>query len=969
MNRLLIIIISLCPCIAMADMEYPGKHSGTVPTVVLSNFAAHDNSYQSSQTAIQFSELLQITLMEKLSLRWVEREAVSQAMQELQMSLFGLLDSASTLRLGRWLRADLLIKGDFYRKSKDKWTLVVELIDLDHADVVARQSVSFPGDSKKPLMFRSNLVDNMCNKLLSSLKQAQEIVRQTERQVLVAPLFFQNDQPGGRLDFYEKDLMTAFAKSQKLARNIRFIQFPRATQSIEEAELIVLGLVESDPDAWEHLSDFYVWGSYEEVKSSGVPFDQVKVKATITIWDGRSTPETFIKKATVANLPRLSNQIIRRVIMRAGSRPPRSFGTNARAQVAQDMLARASDIQELILQDEPGNYPYISTTWWKRWQYAIQILSVASFFDPGNTDIRTALLVESTRDDVDDLNKFREDLFWRKWRRSKAWKKHCEQFRFDYEHEHMPKLKRRTGLADNRLDYEFSNSSLAYVSSAMEIMKAVKDAQGKKALLPGFPKDVPSEVLESWHRELAVDFGARLSYVVKRFPNQIKIWKLKYLLAALHNLTDPELRIDLIEALWPDTIQDAWFNSNRRFFIKQVHQTYAQAGTPKRAEELIAMVPEEKQKPPQTRVLRPQHKKESTSRSIQTLAPLAKPKMEVISFARRFLVHKVTSMACIGDELWVAVRGLKYPPEQASAIFTYDLRKKTLRNFMRKLGDHSQVTSMFKRDNQLWMTLSSDGVWTVDLDLFSVLKYTTRDGLASHEIHCSCSVQDILYFAGGPEQEAALCSFDSRSGEWIGYNMPQTTRGNKRVSVCHFTEIAANEKWLVAYANYGGASTRVMVFDIDKGKWTEVALNLLRQHPEFSHSSQGRRLQIRGFAIDREGIWMVSTKGVLLLDPSTMEFDYLHRLPFEITSILADREYLWVAMSNQGPVYYNRSKARSSLLLFHRPTRKWGSQINVPYAGTIDAMVLADNILWLGMSATDNTIVSVDLTGIRSEHD
>lgn len=969
MNRFLIIIISLCPCIAMANMEYSGKHSGTVPTVVLSNFAAHDNYYQSSQTAIQFSELLQITLMEKLSLKWVEREAISQAMQELQMSLFGLLDSASTLQLGRWLKADLLIKGDFYRKSKNKWTLVVEVIDLDHADVVARQSVSFPGDNKKPLMFRSNLVDNMCNKLLSSLKQAQEIMKQTERRVLVAPLFFQNDQPGGRLDFYEKDMMAAFAKLYRSTRNVRFIQFPRAAQSIEEAELVVCGLVESDPHAWEHLADFYVWGSYGEIESSGVPFGQVKVQATITIWDGHSAPETFTEKGTVTNLPKLSNRIIRQVLRRAKSHSLDHSLSNTRARVAQELSARTADIQESILQIEHNNYPNISATWWKRWQYVIQILSVASFFDPGNKEIRTALLVETTRDDVHSLNKCREDLFWRRWRRSNAWKKHCQQFGFDYEHKHMPKLKRRTGLADNRLDYEFSNSSLAYVSSVMEVMKAVKNAQGKKTLLPGFPKDVPPEVLESWHHELAADFGARLSYVAKRFPDQIKMRKLNYLRAALRNLTEHELRIDLIEALWADTIQDAWFNSNKKFFIKQVQQTYAQAGTPKRAEELIAMVPEEKQKPPQTRVLRPQHKKESTSQRIQTLAPLAKPKMEAISFARRFLVHKVTSLACIGDELWVAVRGLKYPPEQASAIFTYDLKRKTLRNFMRKFGDHSQVTSMFKRDNQLWMTLSSDGVWTVDLDLFRVRKYTTRDGLASHEIHCSCSVQDTLYFAGGSEQEAALCSLDSRSGKWIGYNMPQTTRGNKRVSVCHLTEIAANEKWLVAYANYGGSSTRVMVFDIDKGKWTEVALNLLRQHPEFSHFSQGRRLQIRGFAIDREGIWMVSTKGVLLLEPSTIEFDYLHRLPFEITSILADREYLWVAMSNQGPVYYNRSKARSSLLLFHRPTRKWCSQINVPYAGTIDAMVLADNILWLGMSATDNTIVSVDLTGIRSEHD
>ncbi len=125
-------------------LERSRKPTDVTPTVVLSNFATHDNSYRSSQTAIQFSELLQIALMEKSSLTWVEREEISLAMRELKIGIFGLSDSASTLQLGRWLKADLLIKGDFYRRGNGKWTLEIEVIDLDHADVASRVSFSFP---------------------------------------------------------------------------------------------------------------------------------------------------------------------------------------------------------------------------------------------------------------------------------------------------------------------------------------------------------------------------------------------------------------------------------------------------------------------------------------------------------------------------------------------------------------------------------------------------------------------------------------------------------------------------------------------------------------------------------------------------------------------------------------------------------------------------------------------------------
>jgi hypothetical protein len=112
---------------------------------------------------------------------------------------------------------------------------------------------------------------------------------------------------------------------------------------------------------------------------------------------------------------------------------------------------------------------------------------------------------------------------------------------------------------------------------------------------------------------------------------------------------------------------------------------------------------------------------------------------------------------------------------------------------------------------------------------------------------------------------------------------------------------------------------------------------------------------------------MASTKGLVLLNPWTMKFAYLCPLPLHVTSVLADGEYLWIACvaKRKNVVRGGGSLAGCCVLCFHRPTRTWYAQINVPYAGSVDDMVLAHDVLWLGMCGAGNTLVSIDLTEIR----
>ena len=984
-NTIVIILISII--VLTMTNAFAGERSGEPLdeslTVVLNNFTAHEDSYRSRQAAVDFSQMLHVALTRRSPFKWVEREEITNALNELKMALIGLQDSTSALQIGRWLKADLIIKGDFYRDEKQKWTLIIELIDLAHADIMIRGTITLDSIEKEFLSFQSSIVEKTCGQIALALKVAERRLRETKNKVLIAPLFFQNEHPGGRLDFYEKDLRVAFVEAGKTFENIRFIQFPRATESIPETELAVLGLVENEPNAWQKIADFYVWGSYREVESSGIPFDRVTVEATVTIWDGTGKPKQFSDKGTVSKLSDLSNKLISNIVEYTRSSPDKIPQANIRSKIAGNISERARDIQELVLQIDYDNYPNISKTWYKRRQYAIQLLSVACFFDPANEDLRTKLLVENMRDDIDGLSMFGKNMFRKKWSRSIAWKKHCENFGFNYEHAHMPKLKWRQGLADNRLFY--SNSAHQYLYTVLEL---IKECEYKTMFNSNtsIANDIPLSVVQQWKADLSIEYTKRLHRVATECPEKIFGHTRKHILTMLENSKDKNLQLQIIEALWPDAKKDPFIWRSKEFVSEKILEIYTAGGNRQRGEQLIAMLPRE-----DPREIRKTKQKRMNSQDaydrfgdkipakidaskgktqkIQTNdIPVIKAEIKSVSFEKLFFVQEVTSMANFGDNLWIGVKGLFKPPnlKQGSTIISYDLNRGKSRYLSVRSGNLSQVTSMHLDRNTLWLTFSSGGVSAVKTSTLKARKYGARDGLTSNKMYCSCAYAGKLYFGGGIEQMASLCSFDTKTRKWTGYDVPKVTWFDKQVNVPRITSIAANNRWLTAYANYYGTRTTLMIFNFAKGKWTEAASGLLKQHPEFSYFSEGRRLNINALVIDDEGIWIGTSRGLLMLSPDTMQYDYLCELPFGVSSILDGGNYLWLGctFNPKGPRYISRSVMEGCIVLFDKKTRKYCSQIQLPYKGAVSEMVLINNDLWVGISGNrENTLVSVDLKG------
>src|ERR1035441_6637524 len=103
-----------------------------------------------------------------------------------------LIGGSSPIRRGKWAKADWVVTGQFSLDDKRQRTLSLEITDLQHADVLASQTITFPVNltaSIQPASDQVELVASALHRLLAAARQRQQ---ETEGQIIVAPLFLVN---------------------------------------------------------------------------------------------------------------------------------------------------------------------------------------------------------------------------------------------------------------------------------------------------------------------------------------------------------------------------------------------------------------------------------------------------------------------------------------------------------------------------------------------------------------------------------------------------------------------------------------------------------------------------------------------------------------------------------------------------------------------------------------------------------
>jgi hypothetical protein len=275
------------------------------PRIAVLDIFTDENSIRAQSAATNFTALLQAELTRDFEL--VERAQLAAAERELHLSAMNRGSAASGLRIGKWAKADFLLSGALTTEGENR-QLELTLINTANADAVAKTNIILGLKSAAPLREFGPQVLKVSPAVSNFLKLAIEANAVREKQISVSFLYLQPQTIGLTDEESRKFGNWPQLAEQKLATNpaVRVVRFPEARAEVAESSLMLSGLVESDPEAFTHVADYYVWATANHVgayvEQGGRRRFSSMARYAITIWDGRTEPKSII----VTNLPNSS---------------------------------------------------------------------------------------------------------------------------------------------------------------------------------------------------------------------------------------------------------------------------------------------------------------------------------------------------------------------------------------------------------------------------------------------------------------------------------------------------------------------------------------------------------------------------------------------------------------------------------------------------------------------------------------
>jgi hypothetical protein len=800
---------------------------GTLRVAVM-DFRAEDSVYQHEVAAKDFSAAVQAAVGRGEGFDLVEREQLAQATQELGLSRLTQAADDAAVRVGKWVKADMLVLGRILRNAGAGTTLRLEILDLDHADVLATQTLTL-GDTanlqRSALLQKAQPVAQGVNGLL---RQASERYERGKHQTAVALLSFQRIEDRFGSAFMDEgarhtlgmvpDMMVkSFQSLATTNGQIRLIQFPRANRALDEAELVFGGLAQSDSEAWKKLADCYVWTdlvvSNLPAKFWGGPTPKRTVTLAVYIWDGHEIPKLIQEGPLPLNAGGWADSDVAALCERAAGRalpsakpnPNLLFDNAVRQKLSEMMLDRAGRIGGFGFQawpDTPENRRQLSDL--------ICTLEIACFLDPQNRAAQEKLV--STRWGG-MVGQYALDPFRFEWHASDAWGNFVERF----------------GLgppADSKDRVLMVNGGVAgaYVHSTMRVL-------AKFLAWNTVPEDVPENILEEWHGQIAAEFAKRAFAVTNR-PETAASWP-----AILHAavdwgarmpVPDPKIRLKLIETFWPrcvETVLRTPTSSMSDETIKGIRITCQELGKPELAAKFLsALEPvgseraamgapataQRAQTNPSGPPAKPNDIPKFVLPRLQTFPPEFKVRLEKVPLPSATSTHPfhnnmpLNSLVYNKGKLWIAVteeetnsvpginpdlagdltpaRGL------ASHLWVYDPAS---RMCQRMAGDVARVNvvSICTAGDRLW--LAGEGAVSFDPETSQIQRFGVNEGLTVRSTAALAQVGGFLFTAAGLMD---LFMLNPEGGRWSRLNVPP---GSYQTGTDHPITLCGSGGWLL----------------------------------------------------------------------------------------------------------------------------------------------------------------------------
>jgi hypothetical protein len=475
--------------------------SRALPRVALLDFTADDNSWPSSQSAANFTIALQAQLSSETEGVWVEREQLKLAETELRLSELGRMAGSDAIRRGKWVRADWLFLGRFTLDEDDERIARLELLDLNHAELLSEKTVSLSGDGS--ITASPAKLDAIKAAVEEMLHEGRRWLNRMTNQTVVAPLFFLDvtgwpQNMRGNLRPLERAFQEFAEDWRSTNQSARLIRFPKAYQSLDEAVMAVAGFTGEEP--WKGIADLYVWGTCGITNRPNATEDARgnAVRVTVNSWDGIGEPvrnEELIRFRPGSELPVVEALATLDRMLAAAFQRARQGAEAQDTSVVRKRIA-SSLIRDFEAMSSSNDAHSLGLTYSdderERFKGIVRMLEAACFFDPDNPVAHARRI--STRwgwwTAFDTVN----SEFWTAWRRGQEWGKYAERF----------------GLASViTLPSPFDRSGIAgaYENSIADLERMMEVSNKEESY--GFPAQVPEEVQARWQSEIQAEARAR----------------------------------------------------------------------------------------------------------------------------------------------------------------------------------------------------------------------------------------------------------------------------------------------------------------------------------------------------------------------------------------------------------------------------------------------------------------------------
>lgn len=944
--------------------------------VALGAFTSDENTWESLQTVERIAPALQAALGHVPEVEWVERQQLGAILQEQALAGFG-----SSVRAARLARADWMITGRFVTVPQGGRELVLEAIDLAHADVLAEQRVALTVGAMRETMQQIPAIATGVRALLGAAAQRERAVAGWPT---VAVLFYPN------LAGFPQEFEAALQDPQLAGGRLRLLRLPRASLAAEEAALVLAGFTEDGPGAWRSIADTYVWGTLKKLAGGSIGGETITdartPEITLEAWDGKRTPVRFTEESKPvgrANFPQAMTERARRLAGRVAELAlhPRAGESEEaqRVQVARGLVQAAEELEKSKAYNADS---FANVEGQRHYLNLVQTLEAACFFDPQNASALEWLLrvrwSHRAELSVKSAGRFQVD-------RCEAWGRYVE--RFGYKSQGPS---RRVGRPDDTHEGPIAQE---FLKSAIALVRGTD-----------YPADMPpQEAAERSDRRarevarrmilVAGEDDARplagLSTVFETGPTSLFI-------------RDPKYRVHVLETVWPKlsaATREKLAVPGAYLFREVIARTYVEAGRPGGEARFFSMTPRPDAPPPPAPAA---SAKPPSSNSTLWAAYAGKsgyvppfdyflyqpfslpvpslPAAERMEGLGSLKVRQVRQMVALEGRLWVIgevpddtpVQGpnLRLQEELRPAgnpikrLFACDLAGGAAHRV--EAARLLEPSGLFVHEGRLWISLAKGGAAVLDPKEEKVRSFGPDDGVTADAAYRFATADGKLFATEG----LRLFHFDPVTQRWQNSSgsakpLPFIPAGFPGAGLRGFAGVGP---WLLRTAGI------VSIQDVRVGGWKSYR-DLV---------SQGAPLRVNGsgavVSADATGFWIAAAASVCRLDPASGRLTHelpaanpyafrqgidiadavaalarqraalppeaAHLAPWQapsgpagiVAGVLADGDFLWLVSR------VTSARQPGRLQLWHPPSGRWIGEYALDYL----PMVVADeNYLWL----------------------